>query len=99
MFVFFGCLICMPILGPLPKAAWFSAGWKVVYVIVVRFVPMPLADVLLWSGTAPYPAYEPPRVARRRGGKVTRARGADSGREAGARGRRGARRRSGEVSG
>jgi cytochrome c oxidase assembly factor CtaG len=59
MFIFFGCLMWMPILGPLPKPAWFSTGWKVVYVIVVRFVPMPLANVLLWSGSALYPAYEP----------------------------------------
>src|SRR5204862_295588 len=36
MFIFFGCVMWMPVLGPLPKPAWFNAGWKVIYVIVVR---------------------------------------------------------------
>ena len=36
-FIFFGCLMWMPVFGPLPKPQWFTAGWKVVYVIAVRF--------------------------------------------------------------
>ena len=36
-FIFFGCLMWMPVFGPLPKPGWFSAGWKVGYVIAVRF--------------------------------------------------------------
>ena len=32
-FIFFGCLMWMPVFGPLPKPQWFTAGWKVVYVI------------------------------------------------------------------
>jgi cytochrome c oxidase assembly factor CtaG len=58
MFIFFGCLMWMPVLGPLPKPAWFNAGWKVVYVILVRFVGTVLGNVLIWSGTVIYPAYE-----------------------------------------
>ena len=58
MFIFFGCLMWMPVLGPLPKPAWFNAGWKVVYVIGVRFVGTLLGNVLIWSGTVFYPVYE-----------------------------------------
>ena len=58
MFIFFGCVMWMPVLGPLPTPTWFNAGWKVVYVIVVRFVSTVLGNVLIWSGTIFYPVYE-----------------------------------------
>ena len=58
-FIFFGCLMWMPIFGPLPKPAWFGAGWKVAYVIAVRFVGAILGNVLMWSGTVLYPVYAP----------------------------------------
>jgi putative membrane protein len=58
-FLFFGCLMWMPIFGPLPKPQWFSAGWKVGYVIAVRFSGAILANVLMWSGSALYPIYAP----------------------------------------
>jgi putative membrane protein len=58
-FIFFGCLMWMPILGPLPKPAWFTAGWKVVYVIAVRFAGVILGNVLMWSGTVLYTVYRP----------------------------------------
>jgi putative membrane protein len=56
-FVFFGCLMWMPVFGPLPKPQWFTAGWKVVYVIAVRFAGAVLGNVLMWSGTVLYPVY------------------------------------------
>jgi len=56
-FIFFGCLMWMPIFGPLPKPAWFTAGWKVVYVIVVRFSGFILGNVLMWSNTVLYDVY------------------------------------------
>jgi cytochrome c oxidase assembly factor CtaG len=56
-FIFFGCLMWMPVFGPLPKPAWFSAGWKVAYVIAVRFTGAILGNVLMWSGTVLYPVY------------------------------------------
>jgi putative membrane protein len=58
-FLFFGCLMWMPVFGPLPKPEWFSAGWKVGYVIVVRFTGAILGNVLMWSGTVLYPIYAP----------------------------------------
>lgn len=57
MFIFFGCIMWMPVLGPLPKPNWFGAGWKVIYVITVRFVGAVLGNVFIWSGTVFYTAY------------------------------------------
>jgi cytochrome c oxidase assembly factor CtaG len=56
-FIFLGCLVWMPIFGPLPKPNWFTAGWKVGYVIAVRFAGAILGNILMWSGTVLYPAY------------------------------------------
>ncbi|HEU4736560.1 MAG TPA: cytochrome c oxidase assembly protein [Solirubrobacterales bacterium] len=56
-FLFFGCLMWMPIFGPLPKPEWFTAGWKVGYVIAVRFASAVLGNVLMWSGSVLYPIY------------------------------------------
>jgi len=58
-FLFFGCLMWMPVFGPLPKPQWFGAGWKVGYVIAVRFTGAILGNVLMWSGTVLYPIYAP----------------------------------------
>ena len=58
-FLFFGCLMWMPVFGPLPKPEWFSAGWKVGYVIAVRFAGAILGNVLMWSGSVLYPIYAP----------------------------------------
>ncbi|MGN6215597.1 MAG: cytochrome c oxidase assembly protein [Solirubrobacterales bacterium] len=58
-FIFFGCLMWMPVFGPLPKPSWFTAGWKVVYVIAVRFAGVILGNVLMWSGTVLYTIYRP----------------------------------------
>src|ERR1700742_2183734 len=57
LFIAFGCLMWMPIFGPLPKPAWFTAGWKVLYVIVVRFSGFILGNVLMWSNTVLYDVY------------------------------------------
>jgi cytochrome c oxidase assembly factor CtaG len=56
-FLFFGCLMWMPVFGPLPKPQWFTAGWKVGYVIAVRFTGAVLGNVLMWSGSVLYPVY------------------------------------------
>ncbi len=56
-FLFFGCLMWMPVFGPLPKPEWFGAGWKVAYVVAVRFAGAVLGNVLMWSGAVLYPIY------------------------------------------
>jgi cytochrome c oxidase assembly factor CtaG len=58
-FVFFGCLMWMPVFGPLPKPQWFTAPWKVGYVVAVRFAGAILGNVLMWSGSVLYPVYGP----------------------------------------
>jgi cytochrome c oxidase assembly factor CtaG len=58
-FLVFGCLMWMPVFGPLPKPQWFTAGWKVGYVIAVRFTGAILGNVLMWSGSVLYPIYAP----------------------------------------
>ncbi len=57
MFVFFGCVMWMPVLGPLPTPSWFTAGWKVIYVIGVRLLSAVLGNIFIWSGSVIYPAY------------------------------------------
>lgn len=56
-FVTFGCLMWMPVFGPLPKPDWFGAGWKVAYVVAVRLTGAVLGNVLMWSGSVLYPIY------------------------------------------
>jgi cytochrome c oxidase assembly factor CtaG len=58
-FIFFGCMMWMPVFGPLPTPQWFTAGWKVGYVIAVRFTGAILGNVLMWSGTVLYTIYAP----------------------------------------
>jgi cytochrome c oxidase assembly factor CtaG len=58
-FIFFGCLMWMPVFGPLPMPQWFTAGWKVGYVIAVRFTGAILGNVLMWSGSVLYTVYAP----------------------------------------
>ncbi len=58
-FIFFGCLMWMPVFGPLPTPQWFTAAWKVVYVIAVRFAGAILGNVLMWSDTVLYDVYRP----------------------------------------
>jgi putative membrane protein len=59
LFIFFGVLMWMPVFGPLPTPQWFTAAWKVGYVIAVRFAGAILGNVLMWSGTVLYPVYAP----------------------------------------
>jgi cytochrome c oxidase assembly factor CtaG len=56
-FLAFGCLMWMPVFGPLPKPEWFTAAWKVGYVIAVRFAGAVLGNVLMWSNSVLYPIY------------------------------------------
>ena len=56
-FIFFGCVMWMALLGPLPRPTWFNNGWKLGYVIAVRFTGVVLGNVLMWSGTVFYDRY------------------------------------------
>lgn len=52
----FGALMWAAVVEPLPGPAWFSAGWKAAYTLVVRVAGMVLANVFIWGG-APFYAY------------------------------------------
>lgn len=57
LFLVFGCLMWMPVFGPLPMPAWFGPGWKVVYVVVVRFIAAILGNILMWTQFTLYENY------------------------------------------
>jgi cytochrome c oxidase assembly factor CtaG len=56
-FVAFGMLMWAALLEPLPGPAWFSAPWKIPYVLVMWFVMLVLSQVFIWSGHSFYPPY------------------------------------------
>lgn len=56
-FIAFGCLMWMPVFGPLPMPSWFGAGWAITYTLAARFATAALGNFLMWSGTVLYPAY------------------------------------------
>src|SRR5436305_717734 len=56
-FLGFGIAMWMALLGPLPKPAWFTNAWRLVYVIAVRLIGTVLANVMIFSGTILYPYY------------------------------------------
>lgn len=58
MFLVFGCLMWMPVFGPLPTPSWFGPGWKVVYVVLVRFIAAILGNILMWTQVTLYQNYD-----------------------------------------
>jgi cytochrome c oxidase assembly factor CtaG len=62
--LWFGSLLWLGLIGPLPKPAWFSGWGALGYVIVVRFTGAVLANVLIWSQTVLYPVYRATDAAR-----------------------------------
>jgi putative membrane protein len=56
-FIGFGILMWMPLVGPLPKPAWFGFGGKIGYVVGVRMAGTVLGNVFMWSDKVFYPDY------------------------------------------
>lgn len=56
-FLGFGIAMWMPLVGPLPKPAWFGFGAQLGYVVGVRLLGTVLANVLVWSGSPLYADY------------------------------------------
>jgi putative membrane protein len=48
-----GCLMWSPVLETLPAPAWFGTGWKMGYIVAVRFIEEILANIFVWS-TKPF---------------------------------------------
>jgi cytochrome c oxidase assembly factor CtaG len=57
-YLWFGMLLWIALLGPLPKPAWFGNWARLGYVVVVRFAGAVLANVFIWSQTLFYPYYD-----------------------------------------
>jgi putative membrane protein len=58
-FLFFSCgaLMWSPVVETLPAPAWFGTGWKLGYIVAVRFIETVLANVFIWSAKPFYPWY------------------------------------------
>jgi cytochrome c oxidase assembly factor CtaG len=56
--LWFGVMLWMAVLGPLPKPAWFEGWGGVGYVTGVRFLGALLGNVLIWTQTVVYPVYK-----------------------------------------
>jgi putative membrane protein len=63
-FFWFGGLLWLALIGPLPKPAWFNGWGRLLYVIGVRFIGAVLANVLIWAQTVFYPVYDPTDASR-----------------------------------
>jgi putative membrane protein len=56
-FVFFGMLMWAALLEPLPGPAWFTAPWKIPYVLGMWLVMLVLSQVFIWSNHVYYAPY------------------------------------------
>jgi putative membrane protein len=56
-FVAFGMLMWAALLEPLPGPAWFSAPWKIPYVLGMWLVMLVLSQVFIWSNHVYYAPY------------------------------------------
>jgi cytochrome c oxidase assembly factor CtaG len=62
--LWFGVLLWLALIGPLPKPRWFTGWGALGYVIAVRLTGAVLANVLIWSQSVFYPVYRATDAAR-----------------------------------
>jgi putative membrane protein len=62
--LWFGTLLWLALIGPLPKPRWFAGWGQLGYVITVRFTGAILANVLIWAQSVFYPVYRASDGAR-----------------------------------
>ncbi len=62
--LWFGMLLWLALIGPLPKPQWFQGWGAMVYVISVRLIGAILANVLIWGQSVFYPVYNARDAAR-----------------------------------
>jgi cytochrome c oxidase assembly factor CtaG len=63
-FLWFGTLLWLALIGPLPKPAWFSTAGRLAYVVGMRLVGSILGTVLIFIQTVVYPVYRASDSAR-----------------------------------
>lgn len=56
--LWFGTLLWLALIGPLPKPQWFLGWGRIGYVIAVRFIGAVLGNILIWTQTIIYPVYK-----------------------------------------
>ncbi|MGH2916883.1 MAG: cytochrome c oxidase assembly protein [Solirubrobacteraceae bacterium] len=56
--LWFGAILWLGLIGPLPKPRWFSGWSQLAYIVLVRFLGAVLANVLIWAQTVFYPVYD-----------------------------------------
>lgn len=57
LFVAFGMLMWAALIEPLPGPAWFTAPWKIPYVLTMWLVMLVLSQVFIWSSHVYYAPY------------------------------------------
>jgi putative membrane protein len=57
-FFWFGSLLWLALIGPLPKPRWFVGWGRLGYIIAVRFAGAVLGNVLIWAQTVFYSTYK-----------------------------------------
>ena len=62
--LWFGALLWLALIGPLPKPAWFTGGPELGYVFLVRGAGAVLGNVMIWTQTVIYPVYRASDAAR-----------------------------------
>ncbi len=62
--LWFGMLLWLGLIGPLPKPQWWGGWGALGYIIVVRFTGAVLGNILIWSQTVFYPVYRSSDAAR-----------------------------------
>jgi cytochrome c oxidase assembly factor CtaG len=63
-FLWFGTLLWLALIGPLPKPVWFQGWGALLYVIGVRLIGAILGNVLIWANTVFYPVYRATDASR-----------------------------------
>jgi cytochrome c oxidase assembly factor CtaG len=62
--LWFGALLWLALIGPLPKPAWFRGWAELGYVFLVRGAGAVLGNVMIWTQTVIYPVYRASDGAR-----------------------------------
>jgi cytochrome c oxidase assembly factor CtaG len=62
--LWFGTVLWLAVIGPLPKPQWFNGWGRMGYLVSVRLIGAVLGNVLIWTQTVLYPIYKQTDAAR-----------------------------------